>query len=45
MITVNSTVRHLNPKINKMKGVMKVYAIKGQYTTCGAGNFENLGIE
>lgn len=43
MIQVGSRIRHKNPEIDKLKGVMQVFAIKKSYAMCGDGGFDKLG--
>ena len=43
MIQKGSRIRHRNPDIDKLKGVMIVFEIKNGFATCGYGDFARLG--
>jgi hypothetical protein len=40
MIKKDSRVRHKNPEIDNVKGIMKVFEIKNEYAVCGFGDFD-----
>lgn len=43
MIQKGSRVRHINPKIDNIKGIMIVFEIKNGTALCGYGDYERLG--
>ncbi len=43
MIRKGSEVRHRDPKIHAVKGIMVVIAIRDKYAICGYGGVNRLG--
>jgi hypothetical protein len=43
MIQKGSKVRHVNPEIDKIKGILIVFEIKNGTALCGYGDYERLG--
>lgn len=43
MIQKGSRVRHINPEIDKIKGIMLVFEIKNGIALCGYGDYQRLG--
>ena len=43
MIQKGNRIRHKNPEIDKIKGIMVVFEIKNGFAMCGYGDFERLG--
>lgn len=43
MIQKDSRIRHINPEIDKEKGVMTIFEIKNGIALCGYGEYASLG--
>lgn len=43
MIREGSRVRHVDPEVDKLKGVMVVFEIKNGTALCGYDDYETLG--